>query len=270
MPVISHAQLENIGGEIRTLRPAERTAHYAHDPVAFAAVLGLDLDAWQRRVVTEPHPRTILLTSRQAGKSTTAALLALHQALFVPASLTLLVSPSLRQSSELFRKVMELRQALPWVAPLTEDNRLSMAVRGGGRVVSLPSSESTIRGYSSVTLLVEDESARVSDELHFATQPMLAITQGRQILMSSAWSTRGHFHAIWERGDDWHREKVTVYDVPRISPEWIERQKAGMPRVWFAAEYECQFVEPEGAVFDDADIEAALDWSVEPLFGDAQ
>ncbi len=267
MPSAYRAQLDALDSEIKALRPRERTEHFAADPVAFAKLVGLELDEWQHRVVAGKQPRTILLTSRQAGKSTTAALIALHEALFSPGSLTLLVSPSLRQSSELFRKVSELRQAVPWRVPLTEDNRLSMAVRGGGRVVSLPSSESTVRGYSGVTLLVEDEAARVDDALHLAVLPMLAVRRGRLILMSSAWARRGHFFETWENGANWHREKVTVYDVPRISPEWIEEQKATMPRSWFDSEYACVFVEPEDSVFAPADVYGALDESIQPLFG---
>jgi phage terminase large subunit-like protein len=85
---------------------------HALDPVAFAReVLGLEL--WQREVIASPGKRHLLNCSRQAGKSTTAAVLGLHEALYRPGSLTLLVSPSQRQSSELFRKVTELKKRLP-------------------------------------------------------------------------------------------------------------------------------------------------------------
>jgi phage terminase large subunit-like protein len=49
----------------------------------------------------------LLNCCRQSGKSTIAALLALHRAVFYPDGLILLVSPSLRQSSELFRKITD-------------------------------------------------------------------------------------------------------------------------------------------------------------------
>lgn len=70
-------------------------------------------DPWQADVLRSSSGRRLLLNcSRQSGKSTTAAALALHQAIYHPGSLVLLVSPSLRQSGELFRKVMAHLRAL--------------------------------------------------------------------------------------------------------------------------------------------------------------
>ncbi len=77
------------------------------DPVAFAKELGFNPDPWQARVLMWSGNRILLNCSRQTGKSTTAAILALHKAIYKPDSLILLVSPSLRQSSELFRKVIQ-------------------------------------------------------------------------------------------------------------------------------------------------------------------
>lgn len=84
-----------------------RDLRWALDPVAFAVeALGLVPDEWQANVLRSPSKRLILLCSRQAGKSTVAAILAIHQAVFVPGSLTLVVSPSLRQSvGELGRRI---------------------------------------------------------------------------------------------------------------------------------------------------------------------
>ena len=241
---------------------------YASDPVAFATqALGLTLDPWQARVLGGAHQQAILNCSRQSGKSTIAAILGLHETLFKPGSLTLLVSPTLRQSSELFRKVVELRDSLPWTVPLLEDNRLSMRVARGGRIVSLPGSERTIRGHSAVTLLVEDEASRVEDVLHYSVMPMLAVTQGRLLLMSTPWTKHGVFYDIWHNAEGWHRERVTVHDVPRISPEWVADQRRNMPDMWFRCEFLCEFLDSADSVFAHEHIEAALTNDVKPLFG---
>ena len=63
-----------------------------------------------------------MLCSRQAGKRTTAAVLALHTALHRPGALVLLVAPSLRQAGELFRKFAEMRGRLDPAPGLSEDN----------------------------------------------------------------------------------------------------------------------------------------------------
>lgn len=240
---------------------------HALDPAAFAAeVLGLELDPWQREVVSSSGKRDLLNCARQSGKSTTAAVLGLHEALYRPGSLTILVSPSQRQSSELFRKVTELKELLPTAPELSEDNKLSMTVRGGGRVVSLPGSEATIRGFSGATLIVEDEASRVDDALYMAVRPMLAIKGGRLILMSTPFGKRGHFWREWSEGTGWARVEVPASRVPRISPQFLEEERRSMGAWWFAQEYMCEFGESTDSVFSHSSVMGALSGDVKPLF----
>src|SRR5688500_13483424 len=81
--------------------------HQKPDAVALMRQTGLDPDPWQEALLRSPASRILLLCSRQSGKSTVTACLALYQALYVPGSLILLLSPSLRQSQELFKKVQD-------------------------------------------------------------------------------------------------------------------------------------------------------------------
>jgi hypothetical protein len=79
---------------------------WALDPVRFAReALGFHPDSSQSRVLRSTGLRLLLNCTRQWGKSTTAAALALHRALYYPHSLILLASPSQRQSGELFAKI---------------------------------------------------------------------------------------------------------------------------------------------------------------------
>ena len=241
---------------------------YALDPAAFALeVLGLELDDWQRGVISSTGKRDLMNCSRQAGKSTTAAVLGLHEALYKPGSLTILVSPSQRQSSELFRKVTELREKLPTQPELSEDNKLSLTVRGGGRILSLPGSEATIRGFSGATLIVEDEASRVDDALYFSIRPMLAVKGGRLILMSTPFGKRGHFWNEWSTGTTWQRVEVPATAVPRISKAFLDEERSSMGAWWFEQEYGCQFKESTDSVFSHAAVMGALSDDVKPLFG---
>ena len=141
---------------------------YALDPVAFARdALDFDPDPWQSTVLRTSSRRMLINASRQSGKSTTAAALALHTALYRPRALVLLVSPSLRQSAELFKKVTEHFDRLESPPALDEDNRLSLAMESGSRIVSLPGSEATIRGFSGPMLVIEDGRIRgVVEQVH--------------------------------------------------------------------------------------------------------
>lgn len=245
----------------------------ALDPVLFARkALGFNPDPWQEQVLRWSGKRLLLNCCRQAGKSTTAAILALHRALFYPRSLILLVSPSLRQSSELFRKVQDLLKTLPreQQPELVEDNRLSLTMKNKSRIVSLPGREGTIRGFSGAALIIEDEAARVPDELYFAVRPMLAVSGGRLILMSTPFGKRGHFFKEWtEGGDSWERVLITAHDCPRISREFLEEERQALGEWWFRQEYLCEFVETEDQLFSYEQAMAALTDEVEPLFGSA-
>lgn len=260
-------RLADFRAQLRAAARLRPTDDLARDRVAFAAILGLDLDPWQAELLASDGRRDILNCSRQAGKSTVAALLALHEAVYVPGSVTVLISPSQRQSSELFRKVVDLRRLMPHEPDLLEDNRLSMHVRGGGRVISLPGSEATIRGISAVSLLVEDEAARVDDALYHAIRPMLAVRNGRLILASTPWGRRGHYWQVWDEGEGWRKTMVPATDVPRISAGFLEQERRELPRHIFQQEYMCEFAEAVDAVFMYDDVMRALSDDVQPLFG---
>jgi len=233
--------------------------------VEFSQSLGLDLDPWQRDVLLKGSKRVLLNVTRQGGKSTVAAILGLYEALFVPRSLTLIVSPSDRQSAELFRKIVALRDALPQSFELLEDTKRSMSVKGGGRVASLPGSEATIRGYSAATLIVEDEAARVEDALYMSVRPMLATTDGRLLLMSTPFGKRGHFWREWSEGAGWSKVRVPATGIPRITSGFLEAERAAMGDWWYRQEYLCEFVQPDDAFFRDDEIASAITSDVQPL-----
>ena len=237
------------------------------DALTLAAHAGFTLDAWQRDVLTSTAHQIILLVTRQGGKSTVSSIRALHRALYTPASLVLLLAPSYRQSKELFRKVKDALAALPFPAPLASESALELEFTNLSRIISLPGKEQTIRGFSGVSLLIVDEASRVPDELYQAVRPMLAVSGGDIILLSSPFGKRGfYFHEWAEGGASWHRAKITAYECPRIPREWLEQERRAIGDWWFRQEYMCEFVETIDQVFSYDDIQRALDDSVTPLF----
>jgi hypothetical protein len=244
----------------------------ALDSVAFAAESGYaELDPWQAQVLRSHARQLIMNVSRQAGKSSMTALLALHQALYHPDSLVLLLAPALRQSQELFRKVKASYAALPnAAAEAREESALRLEFSNGSRMICLPGKEQTIRGFSGVALLVVDEASRVPDELYQAVRPMLAVSGGRIILLSTPFGKRGFFYHAWTEGEGWERVMVTAYDCPRISRGWLEQERRAVGSWIFQQEYLCAFVETDDQYFRDADIEAAIRADVPPLFPEEQ
>src|SRR5947209_3847831 len=152
--------------------------------VALMRNLGLEPDLWQAEVLEAGHPRLLLNCCRQAGKSTAVAMLSLVEALYNPGTLVLLLSRSLRQSTELFRKVADFHRRLGSHF-LQRQSRHELTLTTGSRIISLPCQADTIRGFSKVHMLVIDEAARVPDELYRAVRPMLAVSRGRMICLST-------------------------------------------------------------------------------------
>jgi len=239
----------------------------ALDPVTFAIErLEFTPDEWQAGLLRTTSPQVILNCSRQSGKSTTTAVLALHTAYYNPGALILLGSPSQRQSSELFAKVTEFRKQLDRSMKLAEDNKTSFELSNGSRVVCLPGSADTVRGFSAPHLIIEDEAAFVGDDFNRAVRPMLAVSQGRLVLMSTPNGRRGHFYEAWESESDWERVKVRATDCPRITPEFLDTERRNLGEWWFRQEYQCEFVDSAAQLFRSADIERAISDEVKPLF----
>jgi hypothetical protein len=241
---------------------------YGLDAATFAQdALGVPLDAWQRDVLRSSSQRLLMNVTRQGGKSTTAAAVGLHRALYRSSSLVLIVSPSLRQSTEMYRKVTDLADQLKPRPVMTEDTKTSTTLANGSRIVSLPSSEATIRGYSAVDLLIFDEASRVSDDLYRACRPMVAVSGGSIVAMSTPFGMRGWWYEAWEHGGpDWQRVKVPATECPRIPAAFLEEERREMGDLWFRSEYGCEFVETIHNVFRFEDIEAAVSDRITPLF----
>jgi hypothetical protein len=238
----------------------------ALDRVAFAEALGLDPDPWQQDLLCSSSDRVILNCSRQSGKSTMTAVITLHRALYHPGSLILCLAPALRQSQELFGKVLGFYRDLGRPVSPQAERKLSLELENGSRIVTLPGTEKTIRGFSGTALLVLDEAARVADELYFAVKPMLAVSGGALMMMSTPYGERGVFFGEWTGAGGWERYEVPASQCPRISEEFLEEERANLPPFIFRQEYMCSFEETEDQVFSADLVDRAVSEDVEPLF----
>jgi hypothetical protein len=228
--------------------------------------LGFTPDATQARVLESGSKRVVLNCTRQWGKSTITAAKAVHHAAGEKESLTLVVSPSARQSGEFVRKAAGFVRRLGIRAKGDGDNEMSLEFPNGSRLVGLPGSEATIRGFSAVSLLLVDEASRVSDELYLAIRPMLAVSNGTLWLMSTPFGKRGFFYEAWAHGgQEWERVAVPANECPRIARAFLEEEKRTMGERWFRQEYLCEFVDSVSGVFDRDAVERAVTDDVTPL-----
>jgi hypothetical protein len=239
----------------------------ALDRVAFAKRLGLAPDPWQEVLLRSTSERVLLNCCRQSGKSTMTAVIALHRALYHPGSLILSLAPALRQSQELFSKMAGFYRDLGKPISAVAERKLSLELENRSRIVTLPGSEKTVRGFSGATLLVVDEAARVDDSLYYAVRPMLAVSGGSLMMLSTPYGKRGVFYEEWTGGHGWERYEVPASQCPRISGDFLEEERVSLPPFIFRQEYECSFEETEDQVFTTDMIDRAVTDEVAPLFG---
>lgn len=247
---------------------AARVERERTDAVLFAQRAGIEPDPWQVDVLSSTARQIILNCSRQAGKSTISSVLAAHESAYIPGSLTLLCSPSLRQSQELFRKLKQVREPIADTLPgVVNESALQMEFENESRIIALPGKEATLRGFSGVNLLVVDEASRVPDELYNAIRPMLAVSGGRLVVLSTPFGKRGFFYQEWsEGGSDWKKVRVPADKCPRISQDFLDKERKAVGDWWFKQEYMCEFTETIDSVFRYEDISRALDTDEEALF----
>ena len=241
----------------------------ATNPVAFAAACGIErLDKWQKQLLTTSATRIILNCARQTGKSTITALMALRVALYEGPALCLVLSPSERQSAEFFRKLVELYRRLPDQAPLLSESETRGRFANGSRIIALPGSSATIRGFSAAKLIAIDEAARVDDELFPSIKPMLVSSKGgRLVLLSTPAARAGSFFDIWTKGGPhWLKIKVTAEQSSVVNREVLEEDRQEMPPWRFKAEYMAEFVDDDATLFPSSLLDQLVRDDIRPLF----
>jgi len=241
----------------------------ALSPLMFAADCGIESpDPWQTDVLTTNSKRMLLCCSRQAGKSTVSALLALHKLLYEPPPTVILISPSLNQSVELYRRLHQFYEKIPGLAKATQESLTRLSLDNGSRVLSLPGSEKSSRGFTADMVIV-DEAARVEDELFAAIIPTMATKpDARMIALTTPAGRRGWFFDQWTNGQDWKKVSVTASQCPRISQAFLDEQMRSLGPLKFAAEFNCEFHDDEMSTFNSDLIRRAFshDDDFEPIF----
>ncbi len=151
--------------------------------------------------------------------------------------------------------------------PASAETQLQLELENGSRIISLPGKEGLVRGSSAVALLLCDEASRIMDEMYYGLRPMLAVSGGRIVLMSTPWGRRGFFFTKWTEGTGWERYEVPASQCPRISPAFLAEEKRTLGPWWYRQEYECQFSDTTDQLFSHEVLQASLTTEIAPLWG---
>lgn len=218
----------------------------ALDPaVLFEQAFGLEPLDWQATYLRETRP-SVLLKGRQTGASTAAAALAIHTVVYAANVNAVIVSPSLKQSTEITTRARSGLRRLG--LRLTQDSSSVLRLLNGSRVLSLPGTARSVRGWTA-KLLVLDEAAFITPETFTAARALVA-TGGRLVVQSTPADETGDFHELVTAEDPgWARFTLRSDEVPTISPEFLAGERRSMSPGAYATEYECQFGQAGATLF---------------------
>jgi hypothetical protein len=188
--------------------------------------------------------------------------------LLTPNSLVVLISRSEDQAAELFREhLLVTWEALGCPLKRRKPNTLELRLNNGSRIVVLAHSPDTSVGKSNVRLLIIDEAARVSDEVYGAVSPFLAVSNGTLMLLSTPKGKRGFFWRAWDKETHWEKTRITAWQCPRISREFLDEERRTKGDRYFKENYECSFEDAVGAAFSEEAINAMVSVGGTALFG---
>ena len=99
--------------------------------------------------------------------------------------------------------------------------------------------------------------AGVADPLYNAVRPMLAVSGGKLIALSTPFGRRGWFFEEWDGKNAWERVAIKAADCPRITEEFLAEELASIGSRWFRQEYGISFEDTTAALFAYEDLMAA-------------
>jgi len=251
----------------------------AQDPIYFAEkyykIVSLDegfitikLFEFQKDIIRaiKDHRRVAVNTSRQAGKTTIAAVIILHYVLFNEHKRVALLANKGDSAREILERIKQAYEALPdWLQQgVVTWNKGSISLENGCSVIATATSSSAIRG-KSVALLYIDEAAFVEgwDEFFASVFPTISSGKTTKLLFTSTPNGLNHYFKICTgaQADPTSAEyngyryvEVPWWDVPGRDEEWKKEILRGMDfdMEKFAQEFCCQWLGSSGTLISGA------------------
>jgi len=224
---------------------------------------------YQRDIIEKitNNRRAAVVTSRQAGKTTTAVAVILHFILFNEHKTVALLANKGDAAREILDRIKIAYEALPsWLQQgVVEWNKGSVQFENGCKIIAAATSSSAIRG-KSVSFLYIDETAFVEnwDEFFASVFPTISSGNTTKILLTSTPNGLNHFYKTCEGAkaetNGYQFVQVNWSDVPGRDAAWKEETLQSMDWDYekFAQEYECQFLGSSGTLIDGSKLKTMV------------
>ena len=161
--------------------------------------------------------RLCIDASRQAGKSTIISSLPCHIAKYKPGSLSIVAAATEDQAREDKNdKILGFISMDEDFPALVRDSDKQIELSNGSRIIVVPATDKSARGYSKPDLVILDEASRIDNLVYnSAIRPMFTDNpDGILVMLSTPNGKEGFFHDIFNRKDDiWDRYLIrTIWE----------------------------------------------------------
>lgn len=228
---------------------AEKYVHVIHVDRGFVKI---ELYDYQKEIITKitGNRRVSVVTSRQAGKTTTAACIILHYILFNRHKLVGLLAQDAAGAREILDRIKQAYEALPeWLQQgVIEWNKGRIELENGCKVMAAATRSSTIRGKSCAFIYI-DEVAFVDkwDAFFKSVYPTISSGDETKLLLTSTPNGLNHFYRICDgaknKTNGYEYVEVPWNQVPGRGEEWYKETMEALNGdvEAFAQEYNCEF-----------------------------
>jgi hypothetical protein len=208
------------------------------------------LHEYQAQIVESPARFKVVAGGRRVGKSTLAAVLAMHEA--AQGRRVWLVAPVYRQADEIWRTCRMLARQIPRVR--VRDGERMVEFPGGGMIETRSADEpDRLRG-AGLDLVILDEAALIAESAWAESlRPALSDRNGRALLISTPrgrdWFWRAFLRGQDEAETDWASWQIPTSANPLIPAAELESARRELPEMVYRAEFLAEFTDEAGSVF---------------------
>jgi phage FluMu gp28-like protein len=198
----------------------------------------------------DESPLIAACCGRQVGKTTLAAIKALHFAISRSKVLVVIVSAGLRQSIILFGKIIDLTEtAIPARLLLAYRTRTKVRFSNGSEIVALPCGRDgyTLRGFTSDMVILDECNFIPRGVIDSVVRPMMITRPKAKLIMASTPWVRDHpfYEAISKPELGFKTYTWPSSMSPLITPEKLEQERKTIGEYDFNREYNAAFIDDE-------------------------
>jgi hypothetical protein len=252
----------------------------ARDPIYFSekyiqivhvdkGLIPIKLYDYQKEIVDKisNNRRVTVVTSRQAGKTTTAVAVILHYVIFNEHKTCALLANKGDAAREILDRIKIAYEALPkWLQQgVIEWNKGSVEFENGCKIIAGATSSSAIRG-KSISFLYIDETAFVEnwDEFFASVFPTISSGETTKMLYTSTPNGLNHFYKTCQGAKEdtngFEYVEVPWQKVPGRGKKWREETLAAMDHDTqkFNQEFECAFLGSSGTLIEGSKLKTLV------------